>query len=969
VTIKPFIIKKSAVILPEASPTLTNQGELAYNSTADVLNIRNSAVTDIVLQVAKAQAVSNKSLDNTNTITVLDNNFTIQDNSDNTKQLRFEASAISTGTTRTLTVPNANTTIVGTDTAQNITNKTLLQVDNLELDGNTIASTNTNGNINLDPNGTGLVVSDARIVVPTGSSGGIDVPAAGSLSIGATVGANNITLGASNSTVVIPGNLTVQGDTTTLNVATLDVEDNNITLNKGGTNATAADAGLSVEGTGGSTLARVLYDSALASRFKLGPNGSESQVITSSATQSMSNKTFSDAVTLAEISTPTTPSSGFGRIYFKSDGFLYQLNDDGSESKVGAGSGGINYISNPDADSNLTGWNTYKDAASEVPVDGTGGTAAITLTRNTTTPLRKTADFLFSKGTSNLRGEGVSTDFTIDLADRAKVIRVSFDYKTSTNYQDGFVRVYVYDVTNASVIELSQRDLMASDFGTYIGEFQSNSNSSSYRLIFHVATNTTTSWTINYDNVIVGPREIARGSVVEDEKFLGTITFTGTGTNPTKGTTSVDTISVRKVGEYAYFRVNYRHTTAGTAGSGSYLINLPSGYTINTDKVQLGGTTDFFGSQLGTGFIGDLLSDEVVVVIAPVSSTTVKLMMETPGTVWNSGSGINFADTNLFVKAEFAVPIQGWSSNSVISSDFGGRVIAARYYKTSGSGSVPSGDTVLDFNLSDYDTVAAVTTGASWKYTARESGYYKISARYPASSSGSGTLIIRLRKNGTVFSTGTYPVSAATSNVVVSVDSEIYLNAGDYIDAVSASVGTWTFGSGSSSDYQIVIHKIQSPQTLMGGELVAARYTSAAGNSLPNASGRFLDFPTKQYDTHNAVVGAGGGNQAIYTNTWRYIVPVSGYYRVEALLTVGVGFSTAYSVFPVIYVNGIEFARGVRACATTAAGQETIGVLVSSGLYANVGDVISVLGYQASGASKNMEPLEASNYVSIMKVN
>jgi hypothetical protein len=56
---------------------------------------------------------------------IKDSNFAIQDNSDTTKQLKFEVSGITTATTRTLTVPDASTTIVGTDTTQSLTNKTL----------------------------------------------------------------------------------------------------------------------------------------------------------------------------------------------------------------------------------------------------------------------------------------------------------------------------------------------------------------------------------------------------------------------------------------------------------------------------------------------------------------------------------------------------------------------------------------------------------------------------------------------------------------------------------------------------------------------------------------------------------------------------------------------------------------------------------------------------------------------------
>ena len=46
-----------------------------------------------------------------------------------------------------------------------------LAVDNLKLDGNTISSTNTNGDITLDPNGTGNVVVSAVLTANAGSIG------------------------------------------------------------------------------------------------------------------------------------------------------------------------------------------------------------------------------------------------------------------------------------------------------------------------------------------------------------------------------------------------------------------------------------------------------------------------------------------------------------------------------------------------------------------------------------------------------------------------------------------------------------------------------------------------------------------------------------------------------------------------------------------------------------------------------
>lgn len=59
------------------------------------------------------------------TITVADSAFTLQDNGDTSKQLQLQLSGITTGTTRTLTVPDVTDTIVTLAATQTLTNKTL----------------------------------------------------------------------------------------------------------------------------------------------------------------------------------------------------------------------------------------------------------------------------------------------------------------------------------------------------------------------------------------------------------------------------------------------------------------------------------------------------------------------------------------------------------------------------------------------------------------------------------------------------------------------------------------------------------------------------------------------------------------------------------------------------------------------------------------------------------------------------
>lgn len=114
-------------------------------------------VTGQPADISTIQTFSNKILDNTNTITVRDGVFTIQDDVDLTKQARFQLSGITTATTRTYTLPNASSTLADISTAQTFTNKTLTApvisggtIDNSTITVDAIGEHTVNNGVTID---------------------------------------------------------------------------------------------------------------------------------------------------------------------------------------------------------------------------------------------------------------------------------------------------------------------------------------------------------------------------------------------------------------------------------------------------------------------------------------------------------------------------------------------------------------------------------------------------------------------------------------------------------------------------------------------------------------------------------------------------------------------------------------------------------------------------------------------------
>jgi len=128
------------------SNTITNieNADIKAGAAIDASKIADGSVSSTEFQRLAAIGSAAVGISDTQTLTnktLTDSTTYFQDNSDNTKKLQLQLSGITTSTTRTLTVPDENTTLVGTDATQTLTNKTM--GDNLDLNSNKIVNLGT----------------------------------------------------------------------------------------------------------------------------------------------------------------------------------------------------------------------------------------------------------------------------------------------------------------------------------------------------------------------------------------------------------------------------------------------------------------------------------------------------------------------------------------------------------------------------------------------------------------------------------------------------------------------------------------------------------------------------------------------------------------------------------------------------------------------------------------------------------
>ena len=586
------------------------------------------------------------------------------------------------------------------------------------------------------------------------------------------------------------------------------------------------------------------------------------------------------------------------------------------------------YITNGRAEVDTTGWAAYADAAGTSPVDGTGGSPTVTWTRSTSSPLQGAGSFLLTKDAANRQGEGASYSFSIDSADQAKVLSISFDYLVnsgtfvagSSPSSVSDVTVWIYDVTNAvliapaSVSLFSNSSSIADKFQT---TFQSAPNSTSYRLILHVGSTSASAYALKIDNINVDAATYAFGTPVTDWKEY-TPTLTGLGT-----ATAVQVI-YRRVGDSIEILGKF---TAGTPTATEARASLPSGLTSASSSIiaSLKVVGSGANSASTTQVFHTLIEPSVTYVTFGLANAgaAAGLAKRNGDALLNAGETFSFTAL---------VPIAGLSSSVQTSDSVDTRVLALR---ASGNPASASAGNPVIFPTTDYDTHGAYNASTG-RYTAPVSGYYRVHGFITSASVG--VVVSAYVNASSVISLGQTDAGGECA-----YSGTVKVSAGDIIDVRPA--GTLDADTGST----LHIERLTGPAQITASEDVNARYyASATGISGTLAT---IVWTTKDFDSHS------GMSSGVYT------VPVSGKYSVDTSLALSGTFILNNTSVIEIQKNGTAVSNVTHYIAAAVTNEA---LQISDVISCIAGDTIRIQ-VSNSGTTPAIVSSDTRNFISIAR--
>lgn len=622
---------------------------------------------------------------------------------------------------------------------------------------------------------------------------------------------------------------------------------------------------------------------------------------------------------------------------------------------------GKNYIQYADFENNATtGWTlgTIGTLTNGLPTGsptfGSGASGNLSIAVVSSNQLAGAYSLSYVSSAATTQGNMLaSSAYTIDAADQAKVLTYKFYYSVPTNPSNGnfsgtssnSFAVAAYDVTNSAFLGVAGAFNLVQSSGTgiAIGTFQTASNTASIRFIVYNANASSGAITLYLDDFYVGPQTAPMGPAMSDWVAY-TPTFTGFGT-----VTGVSAYS-RRVGDS--LQVNVRFTAGTTTGVVGQVtlgyngananvttdVSKQSNFTIVGIASAANATTTYFNVEVlsngGRNYVSFGLQ----------SSTTSIISAEANASSF-CGSAQTFAFTAL-------VPISGWSSNTVQSSDTDARVTAVR--ATGATATVTGTYSNLTWTTISNDSNGAFTNPG---YTVPVTGYYDFigSLYFGAASVAVGNTASVGLFNATTSSTLlesllVYQATGNTNLVNNFAFKSVYLTAGTVIDIQVKSSATTPVINASSTANFIGISRASGPAVIQATESVNARYY----NSATTISGSLatVSWTTKDFDSHNAM------------SAGTYTIPVSGKYQVNCFVLTAGTFALNNLIDLQLQKDGVAISEDK---VYAAAAVTDLGVNVSDILNCLAGDTVRVQ-VSSSGTTPTIVNSNTQNWFSIARV-
>lgn len=627
---------------------------------------------------------------------------------------------------------------------------------------------------------------------------------------------------------------------------------------------------------------------------------------------------FSVPIRLPEVATPSTPASGFGKVYFKSDNALYQLNDLGIERKVGAGGSGTkNYITDGDFENNnTTGWSLCTATMSGVNPTGTLSTftaaSITTFAATATNPLAGAYSLNVATSAAWTAGQGYcSSAYSIDREDRGRVLTFKFFNEivsglsnlSVTGTTTNTLAIWIYDVTNGTWTQPSGcYGITGTGFRS--GEFQLPTTCLSFRIVILAANASAGAASLTFDDFGVGPQVITQGTPVTDWASYSPATTGGVNTATILGKWRRVGDTMEVVGSIEFFNTPTAFSFIG--------IGLPSGAVIDTNKLS---PQTFAGDRIILGDVSILDSGLAIYrgFVSSSNTTAFNLYVERTSTGANPVSvghtnisnafPISFGNNDI-INWRATFPIVGWSSNVQMSSDTDTRVVAGAFSNIGAPQAIGTSTfTKINYNSTFKDSHGAFNSALS-RYVLQIPGTYEFKGQICFQGGASGSnFSVNLYKNGTIF-------RAAAGNGIATVNNSapfVFQDDGvisDFYEIfvfsnVAVNVYTQNQINGGSS---LNVNRLSGPSQIARSEDVTCKYHSAT-TVVPNNTATTIVYNSKLWDSHGATYN---------TSTGVYTALRAGKINVVArLLTSSLSAPVGAVCYLIVLVNGAFKSIGV----------------------------------------------------------